>query len=274
MIWPGRTCASWILIVLSLLLISACTDHDAPSAKRSWEQVLKSCGASDLQKTPPLYFGAANGNGVGSIWSVDAGTGDYWPTSQLSDITSRSDIVFSNTEFACSGEVKDGISFNVGGAAKPVIFPVSASIQNAFSKAVTAKVSVKSIVQEDAFWDRFNAEFSKLPNDDPIKQGVQLNNRLIVARAWKIRGFQATLTLKDSDAASVKAEFDAKVASGTVGITVQVVNDATLSISSSQDLYVAGVFRKLSAGGVAAASENAVGDLVAVPDDARVAPPT
>lgn len=261
------------LVLLALTMLMACTDNPSPASKVSWEHVLRSCGASDLQKTPPLYFGAANGNGVGSIWSVDTGTDDYWPTSQLSDMTSRDDIVFLNSELACSGDVKTGIVFEAGVGAKPIMFPVSVDVQTAFEKASIAKVSVSSIVQEDAFWDRFNAVFSKLPADSAIKQGVQLNNRLVVARAWKIKGFQATLTFKDNDAVKLKAQFDAKLASGTTGVTVKVISDNTLNVSSTQDMYVAGVFRKLSAGGVSAGSGNVIGDLLPTPDNARLTPP-
>ena len=215
---------------------------------------MASCGVSDLQKSKPLYFGAANLNGVGAIWSLDAATGDYFPASQLTAITARKDIIFLNTPLACSGEVQSGVDFEVGVSAKPVVYPVSGEIQGTFNNAISAKVSVNSIVQEDAYWDSFNEEFKKLPADGGIKEGVALGNRYIVGRAWKIQGFKAVLSYDGNNAVSAKAALDAKAATGTLGISVKLTDKNTLEVSSTQDLYVAGVLRKLSPGGVSAGS--------------------
>lgn len=259
---------------MSLCLMgSSCDREKSPEARASWERVLSSCGVSDLQKSKPLYFGAANGNGVGSIWSLDSATGDYFPASQLTDVTSRKDIVFANVELACAGEVKSGVEFQVGGSAKPVVYPVSGEIQTTFNNAVSAKVSVSSIVQEDAYWDRFNAEFRNLPANGTILEGVALNNRYVVGRAWKIRGLKAVLSYQGNNAASAKAALDAKVASGSLGMSVKLTDNNTLEISSTQDLYVAGVLRKLSPGGVSAGTAEAVTDWVPVQDNAKINPP-
>jgi hypothetical protein len=242
----------------------------APVGTASWETVLQACGASDLQKTRPLYFGAANANGVGSIWSVDSSTGDYWPSSQLQDITSRQDIVFTNAAFSCSGEVRSGVAFNMDFNAKPVVFPASLVLREALSQAVSAKVSVESIVQQDAYWDRFNAEIGKLPLEHPVMRGIQLANRVVVARAWKVRRFAAVLSYEGKGAVRSKAELDHEVASGNVNLSIELVSDNTLKISSDEDLYVAGVFRKLSPGGVSAGTSEILGEWISVPETAQV----
>lgn len=262
-----------IALVIPLCLIGASCDTRAPEGKESWERVLGSCGVSDLQKSRPLYFGAANGNGVGSIWSLDATTGDYFPTSQLSDITVRKDIIFSNIEIACSGKVQSGVDFEVGASAKPVVYPVSGEIQSTFKNAVSAQVSVQSIVQEDAYWDRFQEEFKKLPADGSIMDGVELNNRFIIGRAWKIKGFKAVLSYQGNNAVTAKAAFDAKAATGSLGVSAKLTDNNTLEISTSQELYIAGVLRKLSPGGVSAGSTELISDWIPVPESANVNPP-
>lgn len=255
------------------LMGSSCQHGSAPAAKATWDRVLSSCRVSDLQKSKPLYFGAANGNGVGSIWSLDGVTGDYFPASQLADVTPRKDIVFTNVELACAGEVKSGVDFEVGVSAKPVVYPVSGEIQSTFSNAVSAKVSVSSILQEDAYWDRFNQEFKKLPPNGAIMDGVGLNNRFVVGRAWKIKGFKAVLNYQGNNATSAKAALDAKVASGSLGVSVKLTDNNTLEISSIQDLYVAGVLRKLSPGGVSAGTAETVTDWVSAIENAKINPP-
>jgi hypothetical protein len=263
-----------LLAVCSLSLMGASCERDrSAQGKAAWEQVLSLCGVSDLHKSKPLYFGAANGNGVGSIWSFDGATGDYFPASQLSDITSRADIVFQNVELACSGDARSGIEFQVGAGAKPVVYPLSADVQGAFSKASSAKVSVSGIVQEDAYWDRFNQEFKNLPADSKIKEGVALNNRFVVGRAWKIKGFKATLNYQGDSAIGAKAALDAKVASGNLTVSVKLVDSSTLELSSTQDLYVAGVLRKLSPGGVSAGTGEVISDWVPAAENAKVNPP-
>jgi hypothetical protein len=149
---------------------------------------------------------------------LDSTTDDYFPASQLSDVTTRKDIIFTNAELACKGEVKSGVNFQVGVSAKPVVYPVSGEIQNALNNALSGKVSVNSIVQEDAYWDRFNEEFKKLPTESAIKEGIALNNRYVVGRAWKIKGFKAVLSYQGNSAVSAKAALDAKVASGSLGV--------------------------------------------------------
>ncbi|MNQ83383.1 hypothetical protein D3C85_984610 [compost metagenome] len=178
-----------------------------------------------------------------------------------------------NAELACAGEVKSGVDFQVGVSAKPVVYPVSGEMQSTFNNAVSAKVSVSSIVQEDAYWDRFNQEFKKLPANGVIMDGVALNNRFVVGRAWKIKGFKAVLGYQGDNAASAKAALDAKVASGSLGISVKLTDNNTLEISSTQDLYVAGVLRKLSPGGVLAGTAETVSDWVPVLDNAKINPP-
>lgn len=263
-----------VATVISLCLMGAACEHGrTPKAKASWERVLSSCGAGDLQKSKPLYFGAANGNGVGSIWSLDSETGDYWPASQFTDVTSRKDIVFTNAELACSGEVKAGIEFEVGVSAKPVVYPVSGEIQSTFNNAETAKVSVSSIVQEDAYWDRFNNEFKKLPPSGAIMSGVELNNRYIVGRAWKIKGFHAVLTYQGNKAVGAKAALDAKAATGALGVSIKLTDNNTLEISSTQDLYVAGVLRRLSSGGVSAGPAETIVDWVPAAENAKIKSP-
>lgn len=263
-----------LAVAMSLCLMGAsCNRGKAPQAKESWERVLASCGVSDLHKSRPLYFGAANLNGVGSIWSLDAATGDYFPASQLADVTARKDIIFPNNELACSGEVKSGTDFKVGVSAKPVVYPVSGEIQSTLNNAVSAKVSVNSIAQEDAYWDRFNEEFKKLPANGAIMDGVALNNRYVVGRAWKIKGFKAVLRYEGNNAVSAKAALDAKVATGTLGMSVKLTDNNTLEVSSTQDLYIAGVLRKLSPGGVSAGSAEVVSDWVPALDNAKVNPP-
>ncbi|MNK78114.1 hypothetical protein D3C87_977330 [compost metagenome] len=264
---------TFVTTLLLCLMGASCENGKVPEARATWERVLLSCGVSDLQKSKPLYFGAANGNGVGSIWALDGETGDYFPASQLTDVTSRKDIVFMNAELACAGEVKSGVDFQVGVSAKPVVYPVSGEMQSTFNNAVSAKVSVSSIVQEDAYWDRFNQEFKKLPANGVIMDGVALNNRFVVGRAWKIKGFKAVLGYQGDNAASAKAALDAKVASGSLGISVKLTDNNTLEISSTQDLYVAGVLRKLSPGGVLAGTAETVSDWVPVLDNAKINPP-
>ncbi|SAL49814.1 hypothetical protein AWB67_02275 [Caballeronia terrestris] len=261
-----------ILLALSPCIMAASCNNRAPTLDNSWERVLSSCGVSDLQKSKPLYFGAANKNGVGSIWSKDVTTGDYYPTSQFSDITSQAGIVFNNVVLSCSGEAKSGIDFSVGVSAKPVIYPVSGEISNALSTAKSAKVSVESIVEEDAYWDKFNSAFSALPADGSIKKGVELNNRVVVGRAWKIKGFHAVLTYQGSDALTAKAALDAKVASASLNVATKLTGDNTLEVSSSDELYVAGVFRKLSPSGVSAGLSG-VSDWEELPTDAIAGPP-
>jgi len=262
-----------IASVISLcFMVASCNHGRAPVGSTSWEGVLSSCGVGDLQKSKPLYFGAANGNGVGSIWSLDSTTGNYWPASQLTDVTNRKDIVFTNTPLACSGEVKAGIDFEVGASAKPVVYPVSGEIQTTFNNAETAKVSVNSIVQEDAYWDRFNEAFKKLPANGAIMDGVELQNRYVVGRAWKIKGFHAVLTYQGNKAVGVKAALDAKAATGSLGVSVKLTDNNTLEISSTQDLYVAGVLRKLSPGGVSAGAGARVDDWVPAVENAKINP--
>lgn len=264
---------SLAVLVVPLCLMGSSCNGTAPNAAKSWESVLKSCGASDLQVSKPLYFGAANGNGVGTIWSYDSVTKDYFPASQLSDITTRQDIVFTNVELECSGSVRSGIDFEVGVGAKPVVYPVSGEIQSVFKNAISANVSVQSIVQEDAYWDRFNLEFRKLPFDGPIMNGVELNNRYIVGRAWKVKGLKAELKYEGDNAVSAKATIDAKAAAGTIGVSARLKDNNTLEISSSQDMYIAGVLRKLSPSGLSAGSSEVVSDWVQVPDGSNVTPP-
>lgn len=260
--------------IIGLSLMGASCNHGkSPDPAASWERVLSSCGASALQGSKPLYFGAANRNGVGSIWSFDATTKDYWPMSQLTDVTVRKDVVFDNVEVACSGDVKSGIEFQVGGSVKPVVYPVSGEIQTTLNNAKTAKVSVSSIVQEDAYWDRFNDEFKKLPPSGSILSGVELNNRFVVGRAWKIKGFRAVLTYEGNNAVSAKAAFDAKAATGSLGVSAKLTDNNTLEISSSQELYVAGVLRRLSPTGVSAGSAGTVTDWVSAADEAKINPP-
>lgn len=262
-----------VAAVYLCLMGSSCRHGEAPPAKATWKKVLASCGATDLSKSKPLYFGAANGNGVGSIWSLDKGTGDYFPASQLVDVTARKDIVFTNADLACSGEVKSGLDFQLGGSAKAVVYPVSGELQTTFNNATNIKVSVTSIVQEDAYWDRFNQELKKVPLTNPIMEGIQLDNRYVVGRAWKIKGFKATLSYQGNDAVSAKATVDQKVATGSLGVSVKLTDNNTLEISSTQDLYVAGVLRKLSPTGVSAGSAELVMDWVAVPEKARALSP-
>ncbi|MGX1089176.1 hypothetical protein [Pseudomonas sp. AP3_22 TE3818] len=262
-----------VTLVMPLCLMGASCHKQVPEGGKTWEYVLKSCGASDLQNSKPLYFGAANGNGVGTIWSYDLDTKDYYPTSQLSDITTRKDIVFSNVEIACSGSVQSGLAFDVGVTAKPVVYPVSGEIQGAFKNAESAKVSVQSIVQEDAYWDRFNSEFKKLPEDGSIMSGVEKNNRFIVGRAWKVKGLKAVLSYQGENAIAAKAAIDAKAATGTLGVSAKLTDNNTLEISSSQDLYIAGVLRKLSPGGLSAGSGETVSDWISVPENSNVIPP-
>lgn len=259
---------------MSLCLMGASCNHGkVPNPKDSWDRVLSLCGVSDLTKSKPLYFGASNGNGVGSIWSLDSTTGDYFPASQLSDVTVRKDIVFTNAEMACAGEVKSGFDFRVGVSAKPIVYPVSGEVQNTINNAVSAKVSVNSIVQEDAYWDRFNEEFKRLPREGAIREGVELNNRYVVGRAWKIKGFKAVLSYQGNNAVSAKAALDAKVATGSLNVSIKLSDNNTLEISSIQDLYVAGVLRKLSPGGVSAGTAEAISDWVSVAEYAKVNPP-
>ncbi|MFC5477772.1 hypothetical protein [Massilia suwonensis] len=240
------------------------------TGKASWEDVLAKCGLGDMQKSKTLYFGASNGNGVGSIWSLDSTTGDMWPTSQLSDVTSRRDIVFSNKEFGCSGEATSGMDFDVKAGAKPVVYPISGEVQAAFANASSVKVRVTSILQEDAYWDSFNQEFAKLPMDGQIRKGVELGNRMVMARAWKVRGFQATIQYSQDISSGVKANIDAKVASGNLGVSAKWKNANSLEISSTQDLYIAGVFRKLSPTGVSAAIVSS--EFAELPINAHVQP--
>jgi hypothetical protein len=263
----GIISAAVALFVASIFL------RNEPTGKASWEYVLKACGVGDLQKTRPLYFGASNRNGVGSIWIFDETTGDTFPASQLRDLTTRDDVVFSNIELACSGDVRSGVVFNAGASSSPVIFPASVSVKEAINQAVDVRVSVDGIVQEDAFWDRFNQEFQKLDANHPIRQGVELNNRRVMARAWKVRGFKATLSFNQDSALSVKAQLDEAQSAGKADATLQVVDDRTLQISSVGDLYIAGVFRKLSPSGLSAATGGVVSDLVSTPENANVAPP-
>ncbi|WP_131679679.1 hypothetical protein [Metapseudomonas furukawaii] len=255
------------------MTIASCSSINGEVSRQSWEQVLSQCGVSDFNKSEPLFFGAANANGVGSIWALDSETGDYWPRSQFTDITARSDVLFTNREFQCSGKVKDGLNFEVGANAKPVVYPVSVDVQASISSAKTAIVSVSSIVQEDAYWDRFNDEFTKLPADSSIKRGAELGNRYIVGRAWKITGFHALLTYEGDQALSAKAALDSEVATGSLDAAIKLTSNNTLEISSSQELYIAGVLRKLSPSGVAAGSGEAIGDWVPATNNAKINPP-
>lgn len=264
-----------IFVVLLSASLVGCEmfNKKAPSGKFSWDNVLSSCGVGDLQKSKPLYFGAGNANGVGTIWSFDETTKDYFPTSQLKDLTDRSDIVYENFEIECKGDVRSGIEFDVGLSAKPVVYPFSAEIKSSIGNASSAKVSVEKIVQEDAFWDRFNEEFDNLPAESRIKKGVELNNRYVIGRAWKIKGFKAVLSYQNNSAASAKAALDAKIGTGDLGMSVKQTSDNTLEISSPHELYIAGVLRKLSTIGVSASSADVVMDWVEVPDNANINPP-
>ncbi|WP_247539232.1 hypothetical protein [Ralstonia pseudosolanacearum] len=238
----------------------------------AWESILADCGATDLQKSKPFYFGAANVNGVGSIWTRDS-EGDYYPTSQFTSLTEKKDIVYDNKPVTCSGSAKHGMSFSLGAGAKPVVYPASAEIQAAFTNAKSAVVSVDSIVMEDAYWDAMNAVLTSLPADNAIRKGIGLNNRLMVGRAWKVKGLRAVLNYDSSVAATAKAAIDAKAASGTLNVDTKLTNDKTLEITSKDEMYVAGVFRKLTPAGVAAGTGSQIGDWQSVSDTAKVRVP-
>lgn len=261
-------------ILISLCITFASCNHDGVQRSESaWENVLESCGASGLINSKPLYFGAANANGVGSIWSLDETTGDYWPTSQFKDITSRTDIIYTNKKQQCEGDVKSGVEVGVDASIQPVFYPVSGEINAALANVKSAQVKVDSIVLEEAWWDKFNEELRKLPANGAIKSGIEFNNRFIVGRAWKIQGFKAVLIYKGNAAAGAKAIFDAKAAAGTLGVSTKLTSDSTLEISSTEDLYIAGVLRKLSPTGVSAGSQRTVGDWVPAAANAKVNPP-
>ncbi|MDB5977666.1 MAG: putative lipoprotein [Nevskia sp.] len=236
-----------------MFCLAACSDD----ARTAWTSVLKKCAVSDLTGSSIMYFGPSNAIGPGSIWRKDD-DGSFRLRYALSDMPDPKAFFKQQKEFQCDGSAETKFSLKAAAGLSSSISPMSADLSNDFQKAKSITVKANS-----ARWDLvsegpYENYIDSLPSGNGAKTDLKEKaGRFVMYQALLIKGFSAELEFSDSDVASLKGKYSGAIAKSITGdltasLDAQWSSDNKLTLTSTDDFYVAGQLVPFSATGWAA----------------------
>lgn len=217
------------VVTLVLLLGASCRE----SADRAWEEVLSRCADSD-QIANVLFFGFSSNVGPGSIWRETESNG-YLAVRPFPEFDGAESIFNRGTPNICEGEARrfTNIGTEVAGKVRSIL-PASASFS--VSDADTIALSTPSWAWDQVYVGVFADYVGQLEADHPFRRDLE-NDRLVVGRALRLNGYKADLTFANERIADIRAAHPSGIVEG--GVTGRWTSDRTLSMSSSEPIYVA-----------------------------------
>jgi hypothetical protein len=258
-------------LALAILLIAFLGLTGCNSAREIWSAAIKKCAKNDQLGSTVIYFGPSNKVGPGSTFTTFESGGI-----QVSDLPADYGLpltaVLEGSEYSCDVLTKSGFDFSASAPISELI-GVPADVALTIKTAKSRNVTTKSIQWVEVAVGRFKDHVKNLPDDHPVKLRMEQGD-MVLARALRVRGLEATIKFEGKAAPTVRASIPAVIPAGTakdVSLAATWTDDSTLVIKSSADFYIAGELRKYSKGGLASAGgEPDIGPLVEKQSELKV----
>lgn len=241
-----------------LFIFTFASATEAQSAKKSWAEVLKKCGGSQIVGKEVIFFGPSNTIGLGSVWRKTDG-GGYNPRFELSDLVpdqaARREIIkLGQKSEQC--EAGKSTKWNLG-LNLPFVGPIfgmtgiEADLRKARRATVTAENLALDVIKEVQFESALKSLAASDPNNRFLKDLLGDEDRLLVTKAYRITGLTVKLDYDPKLLEELKGKYPNGASiklGGEKGVEAyfNYGRESSLTLKLPQEVYIAGEFSRVT----------------------------
>ena len=249
--WSIQLSLCSVSTIFALLIMGSAPTS---SVREAWNKVLNTCASSDLLGKNVIYFGPSNNVGPGSVWRKNA-NGSY----ELRRLTPTTEkwrgIIKPGTRSTCLNMEMASWSANSKLLLESRLAPIEGELAGLLSKATEVTVKIDGWSLDQLIEGPFEDIVFSLPSQDKYRKDLLADNRLIITKSVRIKGFVTDLKFSKEDALKLKVKLTSHLTRrlGNYGIDVKAnsLSDNVLRVTSSEEFYIAGEFGKFTPSGFA-----------------------
>jgi hypothetical protein len=257
------------ITVFIISAISGCEDD----GKKGWSEVVRKCAVSDLIPEKIMYFGPSLNVGPGTVWRK-AENNSYrlrWTLDSMP--THSNDFLQTGAKFDCKGasstkfEADSSIGFSSN------LSKVSGNIAADFKEATDIEVKASQL-QWDLVIEGPYEQFVKSlpPKNGGFRTDLEKGGKLVLYRALKVTGYEATLTFDSQTGTSIKGKYSDTITSTNFSPSLNLAwsGNTELKITSKEDFYIAGELVSYSSSGFSSSNGGVFGNTVDIIENYNV----